>query len=84
MYLALEINTEGNNGLMGPWISEHEGSKFWMSVLTEFQRGVTDIFIPLLAWISYLVPVTIKPHLECPKRPLFVDFVGIVPGTDNI
>ena len=46
IYLALGINTEGKKELMGMWISETEGSKFWMSVLTELQnRGVQDIFI---------------------------------------
>ena len=41
IYLALGINTDGMKELMGLWISENEGSKFWMSVLTEMpQRGV--------------------------------------------
>ena len=32
--------------LLGLWIAENEGSKFWMSVLTELQtRGVKDVFI---------------------------------------
>ncbi len=44
--LALGINTDGRKELLGLWISENEGSKFWMSVLTEMQqRGVRDIFI---------------------------------------
>ena len=46
IYLALGINTEGFKELLGLWISENEGSKFWLSVLTELQnRGVKDIFI---------------------------------------
>lgn len=46
IYLALGINVEGHKELLGMWISENEGSKFWLSVLTELQnRGVKDIFI---------------------------------------
>ncbi len=46
IYLALGINCEGRKELLGLWISENEGSKFWLSVLTELQnRGVKDIFI---------------------------------------
>lgn len=46
LYLALGINTDGHKELLGIWISENEGSNFWMSVLTELQqRGVQDIFI---------------------------------------
>jgi putative transposase len=46
VYLALAINCSGQKELLGLWISENEGSKFWLSVLTELnQRGVKDIFI---------------------------------------
>ena len=46
IYLALGINTEGHKELLGMWLSETEGAKFWLSVLTELQnRGVQDIII---------------------------------------
>ena len=46
IYLALGINTDGKKELLGMWINETEGAKFWLSVLTELQtRGVKDIFI---------------------------------------
>ena len=46
VYLALAINSEGMKELLGLWIAQNEGSKFWMSVLTELEnRGVKDIFI---------------------------------------
>lgn len=46
IYVALGINTLGMKELLGLWISENEGAKFWMSVLTELQqRGVQDIII---------------------------------------
>lgn len=46
VYLALGINLEGQKELLGMWLSEHEGAKFWLNVLTELQnRGVKDILI---------------------------------------
>ena len=46
VYLALGVNVEGHKELLGMWISENEGAKFWLSVLTELQnRGVKDILI---------------------------------------
>ncbi|MBE0345925.1 hypothetical protein PPEP_a0908 [Pseudoalteromonas peptidolytica F12-50-A1] len=46
IFLALGINTEGHKELMGMWIAENEGAKFWLKVLTELQqRGVEDILI---------------------------------------
>jgi putative transposase len=45
-YLALGVNTEGKKEFLGIWISENEGAKFWLNVLTEIKnRGVSDIFI---------------------------------------
>ena len=46
IYLALGVNIEGHKELLGMWLSENEGAKFWLSVLTELQnRGVQDILI---------------------------------------
>jgi len=46
VYLALGVNIEGHKELPGMWISENEGAKFWLNVLTELQnRGVKDILI---------------------------------------
>ena len=46
VYLALGINTDGYKELLGLWVGEHEGAKFWLSVLSELKnRGVKDILI---------------------------------------
>jgi transposase-like protein len=46
VYLALGVNMEGHKELLGMWMSENEGAKFWLNVLTELQnRGVKDILI---------------------------------------
>ena len=46
IFLALGINLEGQKELLGMWMAENEGAKFWLNVLTELQnRGVKDILI---------------------------------------
>jgi putative transposase len=46
VYLALGVNMDGHKELLGLWLSENEGAKFWLNVLTELQnRGVKDILI---------------------------------------
>ena len=46
IYVALGVNREGHKELLGLWLSENEGAKFWLNVLTELQnRGVKDILI---------------------------------------
>ena len=46
VYLALGVNLHGDKELLGLWIEQIEGAKFWLHVLTELKnRGVADIFI---------------------------------------
>lgn len=46
VFLALGINTEGQKELLGMWLAENEGAKFWLSVLTELKNcGLQDILI---------------------------------------
>ena len=35
IYLALGVNLEGHKELLGMWLSETEGAKFWLGILTE-------------------------------------------------
>lgn len=46
VFLALGINLEGQKELLGMWLAENEGAKFWLNVLTELKnRGLRDILI---------------------------------------
>ena len=46
VYLALGINLEGEKELLGLWMNETEGAKFWLSVFNDLKsRGVEDCFI---------------------------------------
>lgn len=46
IYLALGVNLDGHKELLGMWISENEGARFWLSILTELKnRGVEQILI---------------------------------------
>jgi putative transposase len=46
VYLALGINLNGEKELLGLWMAETEGSRFWLTVFNELKnRGVQDCFI---------------------------------------
>jgi len=46
VYLAIGVNMEGLKEVLGMWIEQTEGSKFWLQILTELKnRGVRDIMI---------------------------------------
>lgn len=46
VYCILGLNQEGYKDLLGMYIGENEGAKFWLQILTDLQnRGIEDIFI---------------------------------------
>lgn len=46
MYVAIGVTFEGKKELLGLWLNETEGAKFWLACLTDLQnRGVRDFFI---------------------------------------
>ena len=46
MYVAIGVNLLGKKELLGLWLSETEGAKFWLSCLTDLKnRGLQDIFV---------------------------------------
>lgn len=46
VYVALGVNLRGQKEILGLWIAESEGSKFWLNVLTEVKnRGVKTVCV---------------------------------------
>jgi putative transposase len=53
MYVAIGVNLQGKKELVGLWLSETEGAKFWLSCLTDLKnRGVNDIFVVCVDGLS--------------------------------
>lgn len=53
IYVALGVNLDGHKELLGLWLSENEGAKFWLSCLTDLKnRGVREIFIACIDGLS--------------------------------
>src|SRR5260370_32982432 len=46
VYVVLGVDLTGQKEVLGLWVAQQEGAKFWLQVLTELKnRGVKDIFI---------------------------------------
>ncbi len=46
IYMALGINLEGHKELLGLWIDQSEGAKFWLRILNELKnRGLQDVLV---------------------------------------
>ena len=53
VYVALGVNLEGHKELLGLWLGENEGAKFWLSCLTDLKnRGLSDIFVACIDGLS--------------------------------
>jgi transposase-like protein len=53
IYVALGVNLEGQKELLGLWLSQSEGAKFWLSCLTDLKnRGLDDIFVACIDGLS--------------------------------
>ena len=49
VYLALGFTIEGHKEVLGLWIEQTEGAKFWLRVMNEIKnRGVNDVFIAVV------------------------------------
>lgn len=53
VYVALGVNLEGKKELLGLWLGETEGAKFWLGCLTDLKnRGLEDIFVACIDGLS--------------------------------
>lgn len=53
IYVALGVNLDGKKELLGLWLAETEGAKFWLAVLTDLKnRGLDDIFVVCIDGLS--------------------------------
>jgi putative transposase len=49
VYVALALNSAGEKEVLGLWIEQTEGAKFWLKVMNELKtRGVNDVLIAVV------------------------------------
>ena len=49
VYVALALNPDGEKEVLGLWIEQTEGAKFWLKVINDLKtRGVNDILIAVV------------------------------------
>ena len=53
VYVAIGVNLEGHKELLGLWLGQSEGAKFWLACLTDLKsRGLRDIFVACIDGLS--------------------------------
>jgi putative transposase len=49
VYIALGVQADGTKDILGLWIENTEGAKFWLRVMNELKnRGVSDVLIAVI------------------------------------
>ena len=67
VYLAIGVNMEGMKEVLGMWIAQTEGAKFWLQIVTELKnRGVDDILFACVDGLKGFPDAieTVFPHTE--------------------
>jgi putative transposase len=81
VYLAIGINLQGEKEVLGLWIAQTEGAKFWLHVVTELKnRGVQDIFI---ACVDGLKGFPEAIETVCPRAAVQLCIVHLVRNSLN-
>ena len=76
IYVALGVDLEGKKELLGLWLSENEGAKFWLSCLTDLKnRGLNDIFVACIDGLSGFAEAI---HAAYPKTNVQLCIVHLV------
>ena len=59
VYVALEVRPDGTKEILGLWIEQTEGAKFWLRVMNELNnRGVEDVLIAVVDGLNFPEAIT--------------------------
>jgi putative transposase len=76
VYVALGVNLEGKKELLGLWLAQTEGAKFWLTCLTDLHsRGLKDIFVACIDGLSGFAEAI---HAAYPKTSVQLCLVHLV------
>jgi putative transposase len=67
VYVALGVRVDGRKEILGLWIEQNEGAKFWLSVMNEIRRrGTEDILIAIVDGLKGFPDAitTVFPHTQ--------------------
>lgn len=76
IYVAIGVDLQGHKELLGLWLAETEGAKFWLSCLTDLKnRGLHDIFVACIDGLSGFAEAV---HAAYPRTSVQLCIVHLV------
>jgi putative transposase len=76
VYLALSIGREGNKEVLGIWIQQSEGAKFWLGVMNELHnRGLKDILVAVIDGLKGFPEAILAVYPDCEIQTCIVHLI---------
>jgi putative transposase len=70
VHIALGVRADGTKEVLGLWLEQNEGAKFWLRVMTELKnRGVEDILIAVVDGLKGFPEAILAVFQTRPSRP---------------
>lgn len=74
VYVALGVRADGSKEILGLWIEQSEGAKFWLRVMNELKnRGVEDVLIAIVDGLKGLTLTRPLTRTRKPSPPPFLE-----------
>ena len=48
VHVALEVQADGSKEILGLWLEQNEGSKFWLRVMNKLRHGIEDLLLAVV------------------------------------
>lgn len=76
VYVALGVRVDGRKDILGLWIEQTEGAKFWLRVMNELKtRGVEDILIAIVDGLKGFPDAIIAVFPQCQVQTCIVHLI---------
>jgi putative transposase len=78
VYVALGVRADGTKEILGLWLEQNEGAKFWLRVMNELKtRGVEDILVAIVDGLKGFPEAIVAVFLKRRFKPASSIFCGI-------
>jgi putative transposase len=76
VYLALAIGRDGTKEVLGLWIQQNEGAKFWLGVMNELHnRGLKDILVAVIDGLKGFPEAILAIYPDCEIQTCIVHLI---------
>jgi putative transposase len=76
VYLALAIGRDGTKEVLGLWIQQNEGAKFWLGVMNELHnRGLKDILVGVIDGLKGFPEAILAIYPDCEIQTCIVHLI---------